>query len=669
MRHRYIILIIFTLLFCISPALFSQSSDQNYIVKRVMLDKNGVSYIDKIDYFDGLGRPVQTVMKGTSPSGKDIVTLQEYDALGRAWRSWQPAPAGNSGGYVDIPSFQTAVTDFYTDAHPYSKPVYELSPLNRVKEQFGPGAAWHDNGKRVTNAWHTNNSSDKRCLSYEVTSSGGLLCMGDYPDSQLYVTEVTDEDGNKTSTFTDKLERVILTRQTESGKNHDTYYVYDAFGQLRYVLPPLASDALTSIGYVWDIRTDQSLINYAYYYKYDERGNCILKKIPGREEIRMVYDKAERLVLSQDGNQRLKNRWTVNKYDTFGRLLYTAEVLDPSSWETLLNTLKNSIIVESFSTGSHQYPMADTGYSRNYYHVAQTKLLTVNYYDDYDFLELLPSQVKSALAYKPMTDYGAQYTDAKGMLTGTRVYSLSDDTYTTEAVYYDEKANVVQRRATNRIGGYETAYNKYDFGGNILKTLKEHSATNQTDIKEYYSYTYDHASRLTKTYYKLNNLDSVLLTENIYDAIGRLTEKRRHNGKDTESFNYNLRGWTTFIKSGEFQENIYYNNSPQNINATPCYNGNIAATSWTYGNQTNGYSYTYDGLNRLKRADCYLNGASSASASMRETFVYDKMGNITSLSRFGKEGIIDHLRITYDGNRVKNRYYPQKCVILILRYN
>lgn len=88
MRHRYIILIIFTLLFCISPALFSQSSDQNYIVKRVMLDKNGVSYIDKIDYFDGLGRPMQTVMKGISPSGKDIVTLQEYDALGRAWRSW-----------------------------------------------------------------------------------------------------------------------------------------------------------------------------------------------------------------------------------------------------------------------------------------------------------------------------------------------------------------------------------------------------------------------------------------------------------------------------------------------------------------------------------------------------------------------------------------------------
>src|SRR4051812_32602712 len=33
-------------------------------------------------YFDGLGRPLQTVNKGISPSGKDMVSAFMYDAYG-----------------------------------------------------------------------------------------------------------------------------------------------------------------------------------------------------------------------------------------------------------------------------------------------------------------------------------------------------------------------------------------------------------------------------------------------------------------------------------------------------------------------------------------------------------------------------------------------------------
>lgn len=39
---------------------------------------------------------------------------------------------------------------------------------------------------------------------------------------------------------------------------------------------------------------------------------------------------------------------------------------------------------------------------------------------------------------------------------------------------------------------------------------------------------------------------------------------------------------------------------------------------------------------------------------MRESFAYDKMGNITNLNRFGKDRVIDNLKISYDGNRLKN---------------
>jgi hypothetical protein len=40
---------------------------------------------------------------------------------------------------------------------------------------------------------------------------------------------------------------------------------------------------------------------------------------------------------------------------------------------------------------------------------------------------------------------------------------------------------------------------------------------------------------------------------------GRLVEKKRHNNTDTEQFEYNIRGWTTKIKSGDFEQNLLYN--------------------------------------------------------------------------------------------------------------
>ena len=43
---------------------------------------------------------------------------------------------------------------------------------------------------------------------------------------------------------------------------------------------------------------------YAFQYKYDGRNRCIWKKLPGAGYMEMVYDNADRLVFSQDGNQR-----------------------------------------------------------------------------------------------------------------------------------------------------------------------------------------------------------------------------------------------------------------------------------------------------------------------------------------------------------------------------
>ena len=83
---------------------FSQTFDQNYIMSCVYNynTSNGTDSIKSIQYYDGLGRPVQTVQKGITPQGDDLVTLTEYDEVGREYKHWLPKTNNGSGAFVPV---------------------------------------------------------------------------------------------------------------------------------------------------------------------------------------------------------------------------------------------------------------------------------------------------------------------------------------------------------------------------------------------------------------------------------------------------------------------------------------------------------------------------------------------------------------------------------------
>jgi hypothetical protein len=61
----------------------------------------------------------------------------------------------------------------------------------------------------------------------------------------------------------------------------------------------------------------------------------------------------------------------------------------------------------------------------------------------------------------------------------------------------------------------------------------------------------------------------------------------------TGLYEYNIQNWPTHIKNGDFEEFLYYNNNPGGLaNFTPCYNGNIAASTWIYKGANQGYCYS-----------------------------------------------------------------------------
>ena len=168
--------------------------------------------------------------------------------------------------------------------------------------------------------------------------------------------------------------------------------------------------------------------------------------------------------------------------------------------------------------------------------------------------------------------------------------------------------------------------------------------------EELYEYEYDNAGRPVKTYHTHNKGERILLSESVYDDLGRLQEKRRHNDMDTVRYEYNIRNWVSAIKSRSFVQKLYYDTG-SGSGFVPRYNGNIAGIGYEQNGHSYNYLFLYDGLNRLTAANSY--DKTGGSIPYSELYEYDRMGNITYLERKLGENKTDALNIQYTGNHVK----------------
>ena len=121
--------------------------------------------IQATQYFDGLGRPVQTVARKASGSGNDLVTFMMYDQYGR--QIYQPMPyvkTGSSNGAMQL-NPTTDQNSFLTGHYSgesifYGKTDFESSPLNRTLKQMAPGNSWAGNNTGVSMAYGTNTTAE-----------------------------------------------------------------------------------------------------------------------------------------------------------------------------------------------------------------------------------------------------------------------------------------------------------------------------------------------------------------------------------------------------------------------------------------------------------------------------------------------------------------------------
>lgn len=603
---------------------------RNYILSQTLLDANGSSSLDHYQYYDGLGRPFEEVTKNFSPTGEHRIILQEYDNTGRKDKEWLPYLS--TSDYVSPSDLKGRISSecYGGDSRPYQSTVYEYSTLNRPLQQYVPGAEW--SGHPSTVAYRINSKdAPYNCKYYSVnTLTGDLVESGQYPKGELFVVRTSDEDGNTVYTFTDKQQRNLLVRQMQGSVPHDTYYVYDDFGDLRYVLPPMYQESP---------RIDL----YAYCYRYDERGRCIEKQLPGCEAVKYVYDKADHLILSQDGEQRRRSpqEWTFSLYDKYNR-----QVLQGLCTNTDTNPISSRIVTTTFTTGSG---IGGSGYTSNL-DLSSPVVHQSTYYDDYRF--------RALGGFSGDSHFPAGTVNATGYPTGGITSILGNNgKQLYHAGYYDTQGRIIQQVSTNDLGGYQTTTTDYTFTGKPLKEVYSHTADGKPSQTEQYTYAYDRMERLTQLSHQLNNNTSVALVQNTYDKFGRPYAEKYHNGTFQTLFTYNIHNSLTGISGSQFSQNLYYQNSP----GTPCYNGNISAMTWQTGtaSEIRGYKFTYDGLNRLTNS-VYGEGSTLNQNTTRysESQSYDKMGNILTILRNGKRtdgsfGPVDNLALAYTGNQLQ----------------
>lgn len=379
----------------------------------------GSKYMASYDYYDGLGRLFQKVQKGITPTGSNLISLQEYDGAGRRSESWLPIVS--SSVYMSPSAIKSAAPGNYSsDSRPYSKPVYSVSPLDRILKRYSPGAAWAS--KPVTMDYLAN-SSDVNCINYSVSSSGALVNNGTYAAGQLRVVKRIDEDQHVSYTFTDKQGHILLERQMQGSEQHDTYYVYNDLDNLCFVLQPMYQSV-------------SNLDQYAFQYKYDNRNRCNWKKLPGASAVSYVYDEADNMIFSQDGKQYASKQWSFYLYDKFHRLAVQGVCSNT-------NTAAVSNVIVSCTRVNSNSGLGNSGYTSSFALVSP-EVHRVNYYDDYAFRSLTGFD---------NAGFPAATIDAKGYVTGSVITVLGSSTKLYSANYYDFEGRITKTVQGKFAGG------------------------------------------------------------------------------------------------------------------------------------------------------------------------------------------------------------------------
>jgi RHS repeat-associated protein len=416
------------------------------------------------------------------------------------------------------------------------------------------------------------------------------------------------------------------------------------------------------------------------------------KQLPGAGTVLMVYDQRDRLVASQDEEQRNKSikEWLFTKYDVLNRVIQTGVFRWSGDQDALqihagIYDVGNELYEERVSNVSDSHNYTSRTFPGNNYVYEVSDYHTITYYDNYsgfppnfeegDYSTSGISEFTKILA-SDFVKREKLASSTKGFVTGSKVKNLDNNNWYFTVNYYDKRGRLVQSMSENHLPqGTDRVSNSYaPISGEILATVHEHVAYDAVNIGQ--RFVYDHAGRLLETYHQIEGEQEILLSAMKYNMPGQLSEKYLYSEDVTSTkgtlqkldHGYNIRGWLTSIndpdnlESDLFGFELAYNDVSgvsSSLGSTAMYNGNISSLKWrsTAANPVKAYSYSYDDANRIKGAN-YGSSTGWASAYYNvSNITYDENGNLKTLSRNnGPTSPLDVMTYNYknEGNQLDN---------------
>lgn len=704
--------------------LATPSQDQNYIMTYSLREKvkNATQIANLpfardvhqgISYFDGLGRQAQEIAVQRAPDLSDIVTFHTYDAYGRALEQFLPyAESGTLGGYqanADVDQ-----TSFYASLFPSEDPMamtqFEPSPLNRVWEQGAVGSDWQPGttpGQRDVNE-HTVLFKSLLLGASEIPTSlqpvyfalgatpGTPVNQGHSYGVEVQVTLAEDANGSKRFSFLDDRGLEVMNSVQMDGSTYaSTIMVYDLKRKPMYILPPEAVEEMLAM--TTPAITQDLLDRWCFQYQYDEELRVSAKKVPGADWVYLVYNSQDQILLTQDGNQRSssKDEWSFTKYDELGRPIISGlfdNLLHPTTPKHLPSQMQGAIDALGLPAFESRATLSITdaegeaieGYTNGAFpNLTYGEVLSVTYYDDYDFafdgISNDPVyQIEPLIPDPPFYRLNSKVTGIRTKVLDPHQLLTLSDPFLQTVSFFDSRYREVQTQGEH-LHGTDVFNQGYNFAGEILASITHHTGPQgQVDVVNHFCY--DHAGRLIRTTQQNNTDPEIVLSIQQYDFRNQVVDKKLHSIDGQQSFlqsidyQFNIRNWLTGINqtddsqagpgsgSGDSQADLFgmelLYNGIDNLGNSALYNGNISAARWQQGtdSEVHAYNYGYDEGNRLIQADYFAreNGTPVFTKTNRfqTSYSYDLNGNFLTLTRQGaigttSFGLMDDLSYTY----------------------
>ncbi|WP_198666983.1 DUF6443 domain-containing protein, partial [Taibaiella helva] len=500
-------------------------------------------------YLDGFAQGMQTVVHNFTP-GKSLVSPADS--------RFRVTPVGylpySAAGFGFRAGAFTEQQNYYNNLYPgegstaYSYTENTSTASKRTETSYAPGKSQVGQLRGTEKQRITNSAGEVR--RWSLDANGLPVSSGYYSAGRLFgeLTRIPGETSNSivpySKTFKDREGRVVLQQATDTigvintapytlgGILNKTYYIYDAMGKLRYILPPAVADAAYNNGSISQTVLDQ----FCFQYRYDEKGRKVEQKVPGKGWEYFVYDKRGRLLLYQDSSLRTSYKWTITLYDPLDRPTMTGILGTSANRQQLVTVINDTTVFQSNSYFYYAkrydlwraYPSALVG----------CDILSYTYYDDYKDADPNGDLWNTWASYK-LQSGELQYPNSGAETpqrtlknlnapTGGKVKVLASPgssniaAWRRTALFYDDKGKLIYSASQDLDGNNNVIHasyssSQYGFSGQVLAgkqvLVNNKSTDGYTQHTELNKNEYEATTGLLgKTWRKVDNAASWLLT-------------------------------------------------------------------------------------------------------------------------------------------------------------